>query len=68
MTEEACTWCRKGRQTLRCVVSYNTTEDFTGTVLKFGEGAAGTVAQTGKPLIIDDYTLWEGQGASFQPR
>ena len=29
-----------------------------GMVLKYGEGAAGIVAQTGKPLIIDDYSSW----------
>jgi signal transduction histidine kinase len=56
---------QEGAETLRCVVSLNTVEDFTGTDLKFGEGAAGSVAQTGKPLIIDDYTLWEGHARVF---
>jgi two-component sensor histidine kinase len=39
-------------------VSYNTPRDYRGTVLKYGEGAAGSVAQTGEPLIIDDYRTW----------
>ncbi len=47
--------CDPEQQTVRCVVSYNTPRDYTGVVLKYGEGAAGIVAQTGKPLIIDDY-------------
>ncbi|MGW8249635.1 MAG: GAF domain-containing protein, partial [Anaerolineales bacterium] len=32
-----------------------------GTTMKFGEGAAGLVANTGKPLIIDDYRSWPGR-------
>jgi PAS domain S-box-containing protein len=54
------------RQEVRCVVSYNTAEDYTGVVLKYGEGASGTVAQTGEPLIIDDYRSWEGRAAIFE--
>jgi PAS domain S-box-containing protein len=32
--------------------------DQTGRVFKYGDGAVGIVAQTGKPLIIDDYRKW----------
>lgn len=32
-----------------------------GARVKLGEGAAGTVAQTRTPLIIDDYQNWEGR-------
>src|SRR5450759_265237 len=39
------------KQAVRCVVSYNTPHDYTDTVLKYGEGAAGIVAQTGQPLL-----------------
>ncbi|RJP53999.1 MAG: PAS domain S-box protein [Anaerolineaceae bacterium] len=52
--------CDPEKQETRCVVSYNTIQDYTGTVLKYGEGAAGTIAQSGKPLIIDDYRSWSG--------
>ena len=48
------------------MVSYNTAQDYTGTILKYGEGAAGTVAQTGEPLIIDDYRVWGQRAASFE--
>jgi len=57
--------CDPERRMVQCVVSYNTLKDYTGTVLKFGEGAAGTVASTGQPLIIDDYRTWSSRAAVF---
>jgi hypothetical protein len=48
------------------MVSYQTKKDFTGCVLKIGEGAAGKVAQTGKALIINDYRNWEGRASYFE--
>jgi diguanylate cyclase (GGDEF)-like protein len=51
---------------LRCVVSYNTPKDYTGIVLNFGEGAAGRVAQTGQPLIVGDYSTWEGRSPQYE--
>nr|MBC8457614.1 PAS domain S-box protein [Deltaproteobacteria bacterium] len=50
--------CDPVQEEVRCVVSYNTFNDYTGTVLKYGEGSAGTVALTGQPLAIDDYRTW----------
>jgi PAS domain S-box-containing protein len=50
----------------RCVVSHNTPCDYRGTTLKYGEGAAGTVAQTGKPLNIDDYGTWDRRAAIYE--
>jgi PAS domain S-box-containing protein len=58
--------CDPDRGEVYCVVSYNTLHDYTGTVLKYGEGAAGTVAQTGEPLIIDDYRNWSGRAAVYE--
>jgi PAS domain S-box-containing protein len=52
--------CDPIKREVRCVVSYNTPHDFKGLVLKYGEGSSGRVAETGKPLIIDDYREWEG--------
>lgn len=57
--------CEPEKDQVRCVVSYNTLRDFTGTVLKYGEGAAGRVAQTGESLIIDDYSTWEGRAQTY---
>ena len=58
--------CDPDRREVNCVVSYNTARDYTGTVLKYGEGAAGTVAQSSQPLIIDDYSSWPGRAAAFE--
>ena len=58
--------CDPEKQEVRCVVSYNTPSDYTGTTLKYGEGAAGIVAQTGKPLTIDDYRTWQGRASAFE--
>jgi len=37
-----------------------------GTRLQMGEGVAGVVAQTRKPLRIDDYSTWEGRSKKYQ--
>jgi len=58
--------CDPDRQEARCVVSYNTPHDYTGKVLKYGEGAAGIVVQTGEPLIIDDYRTWNRRAAVYE--
>jgi PAS domain S-box-containing protein len=58
--------CDPDRREVRCMVSYNTPHDYTGTVLKYGEGAAGTVAQTRQPLIIDDYRVWNRRAAVYE--
>jgi PAS domain S-box-containing protein len=58
--------CDSEKQEARCVVSYNTPHDYTGTALKYGEGAAGIVAQTGEPLIVDDYHTWQGRATVFE--
>jgi PAS domain S-box-containing protein len=58
--------CDAERQEVRCVVSYNTPRDYTGTTLRYGEGAAGVVAQTGKPLIVGNYSIWRGRASAFE--
>jgi PAS domain S-box-containing protein len=54
-------------ETVRCAVSYNTQKDYAGTVLCYGEGAAGKVVKTGKPLIIKDYSKWSGKVKFNEP-
>ena len=58
--------CDPVREEARCVVSYNAPSDYTGTVLKYGDGAAGTVAQTGEPLIINDYRAWSRRAPVYE--
>ncbi|HSD84362.1 MAG TPA: PAS domain S-box protein, partial [Anaerolineae bacterium] len=57
--------CHPERQEVECVVSYNTLRDYTGTILKYGEGAAGQVALTGQSLNIEDYRTWSGRARVY---
>ena len=51
--------CDPERQEIRVYAEYYPgLSDQTGQVFKYGEGAIGIVAQTGKPLLIDDYQNW----------
>jgi GAF domain-containing protein/ActR/RegA family two-component response regulator len=54
------------RDCVICKVSYRTRGDFTGAMLQMGEGLAGTVAQSGQPLVIDDYRSWSGRSQKFE--
>ncbi len=58
--------CDAERREARCVVSYNTKRDYRGLVLRYGDGAAGRVAETAKPLIINDYSKWEGRAGVYE--
>jgi PAS domain S-box-containing protein len=52
-------------QMVTCVVSYNTPIDYSGTILRYGEGAAGEVIKTGKPLMLKNYSKWSGRSNQF---
>jgi len=54
------------KQTLELVINHNLPGDFQGTVLKLGDGLSGRVALTGEPLMVEDYSNWEGRGAPFR--
>jgi PAS domain S-box-containing protein len=47
-------------QEMRIVVCHNMGRDYVGTRMALGEGVMGRVAQTGEPLIVQDYQTWEG--------
>lgn len=49
-----------------CKVSYNNQYDPVGTKLRVGEGAAGIVANTNRPLIIPNYGSWEQKPVIFR--
>jgi GAF domain-containing protein len=55
-----------GARQVRCVVSLNTFGSYVGTVLDFGQGAAGKVAETGEPLNIADYRSWPYRAVVFE--
>jgi len=50
-------------QQLCCTISYGLSRDYTNVTLKPGEGVAGRVYLTGKPLVVNDYPHWEGRAA-----
>jgi diguanylate cyclase (GGDEF)-like protein len=52
-------------QSLRLDYIYNVPQEYLGITLKLGEGASGRVAQSGEPLVIDDYPNWEGRSELF---
>jgi PAS domain S-box-containing protein len=58
--------CEPGRAQVRLVADHGLPHDYRGTVLQYGEGAAGMVAQGGEPLIIDDYRTWPGRAAAYE--
>lgn len=59
--------CEPAEQRVRVVAEYNTPRNFRGITLKYGEGAAGRVALTGRPVQIANYQTWEGRAAVFGP-
>jgi PAS domain S-box-containing protein len=58
--------CDAARRQLTVAVSYNHLRDYTGTVLQYGEGAAGAVAASGQPLIVKDYRVWDGRASVYE--
>jgi GAF domain-containing protein len=54
------------QRTLRCVVATGTPSNVLGTVLRYGEGAAGKVAETGAPVNVEDYRTWLGRSPQFE--
>ncbi len=58
--------CDPARGEVHFAVGFNTPSSYSGTILHYGEGAAGIVAQTGKPLIIDDYRIRENHAGIYE--
>ena len=59
---------RPDAETLEMVVSHKLPGDFVGTILRFGDGISGRVAETGSPLMVSDYRDWEGRAAVYAGR
>ncbi len=58
--------CDSARRLLTVAVSFNQVRDYTGTVLRYGEGAAGAVAVSGEPLIVGDYRVWGDRASVYE--
>lgn len=56
---------RPDDQTLELVVAHNLPGNFVGTILRLGEGVSGHVAQTGQPMMVQDYSRWEGKARVY---
>ncbi|MFO7631736.1 MAG: GAF domain-containing protein [Caldilinea sp.] len=52
-------------QRLENVAHYNMPDEYLGAYMHLGEGMVGDVAQTGRPLVIEDYQNWEGRIEKF---
>jgi signal transduction histidine kinase len=56
---------RPDDQALELVVSHNLPRDYAGTLLHLGEGLSGRIAQTGKPMMVDDHLHWDGRAGVY---
>ncbi len=56
-----------GRQ-LRLVATTNDQRHVVGVVVPSGDGLAGRVVRTRKPLLVDDYTNWSGRIGWIMPQ
>ncbi len=50
---------------LLIIASHNMGQDYTGTRMKWGEGAMGQAAETCEPVIVRDYQTWEGRSPQY---
>ncbi len=50
---------------LRLSISYNLGRDYTGVILKPGEGLSGQALVSGRPVATDNYAAWEGRPLVF---
>lgn len=56
------------KQELKVYIEFSPFADqYRGVRLAYGEGAAGWVANEGKPLLIDDYAAWQFHSSKFGP-
>ena len=54
------------QQHLQLVVTHHLPEKAIGQQIQIGEGLAGRVAQSGKPLMVHDYASWAGRATFFR--
>jgi len=56
---------RPDGKSLELVISYNLGKDYTGTILQFGEGLSGRVAQKNEAIVVEDYSHWENRAPAY---
>jgi len=52
-------------QEIRILVCHNMGAGYVGTRIALGEGVMGYAAQSGKPVIVQDYQTWEGRSPQY---
>lgn len=57
---------KSDEEVLELVISHNLPGNFTGTRIRFGEGVSGRVAETGEPIMVEDYLQWEPKARPYQ--
>ncbi len=57
--------CEPENRELSCAMCINTSRDYSGVRIEYGEGAVGIVAETGEPLLIGDYRTWQNRANVF---
>ncbi len=57
---------RPDNETLELVVSYNLPRDYTGVILRLGEGLSGQVAESGRTTTVENYSDWGGQAEIYR--
>ncbi|HEX2911904.1 MAG TPA: response regulator [Chloroflexia bacterium] len=57
--------CNDETGSMNIYAEYNTRKSYLGRSLTYGEGVAGLVAVTGKPMRINNYSEWSGRAESF---
>jgi putative nucleotidyltransferase with HDIG domain len=54
-----------GSKELELIVVQGQTGDYAGLRLAVGEGVCGNVAETGEPMVVTDYSNWEGRSSQY---
>jgi PAS domain S-box-containing protein len=57
---------RPATDDLEYVFSFKIQPDYTGSVLRRGEGLSGKVWDCGKPIAVEDYSRWKGRTSLYE--
>ncbi len=57
---------RPASDDLELTLTYRLEPDFTGAVLKRGEGLSGKVLEAGQAMAVEDYSRWEGRSPQYE--
>jgi diguanylate cyclase (GGDEF)-like protein len=58
-------YLREGDDRLVVKVGMGNLHEFVGMRMRRGEGVAGRVIESGRPMLVEDYDTWDGRSAQF---